>query len=210
MMEIALQKMIEAGLEVKDYSHAKFQLWVLDRKTSSSRETLRLFLAYMRADPALVEVGMQAMYGKLPAKLKVKPMKGAKKLLEELRAKYKLALVTGGVPSFQKEKWENAGIDSSLFSTIAVANDCEKKIHYQEILKQIQTSPLRTIVVGDRIGRDLLPAKELGCTTVQIKWGRGLQYENHRGAVDFVISELAEIKKILQHLETLSADKINL
>src|SRR5437867_9255330 len=102
MMEAALKKMIEAGLEVKDFASARFQLWVLDKKTASSRETLRLFLAYMRADPTLIEIGLQAMCSGLPTQVRVKPMKNAKKILTELRPKHHLALVTGGDPAFQK------------------------------------------------------------------------------------------------------------
>jgi putative hydrolase of the HAD superfamily len=141
------------------------------------------------------------MYSSLPPKLKVKLMKGASKILVWLREKHELAIVTGGEPHFQKEKWENAGIDSSKFSKIVVADKCEKKFHYQEILTELKRLPQETIVVGDRIGRDLAPAKELGMTTIHMRWGRGLQYENGQGVVDYTISDLEEIKKILHHLE---------
>lgn len=200
MLGLALKKMIKQGLNVPDFATARFQLWVLDRKTSSSRETLKLFLAHMRADPGLLEIGMQEMYRELPPKLKVKPLKGAKKILEELSKKHLLALVTGGLPHFQRAKWEKAGIDSSLFSKIAIAEKSEKKIYYQNIALELKQSPAEIIVVGDRVGLDLIPAKELGFKTIQMRWGRGLQYDSRQDAVDYAISNLEEIRAVLKNL----------
>ncbi len=201
MLEMALKRMIKHGLKVEDYAQARFQLWVLDRKTSSSRETLKLFLAYMRADPHLLEIGMEEMAKSLPPRLKVKPMKGAKKILQYLSQEYRLALVTAGSPSFQRAKWESAGIDSSLFCKIAVSEQGEKKFHYQQILTEMKMVARETLVVGDRVEKDLAPAKELGCTTIHMRWGRGLQYGASQEAVDYPISDLEEIKKILHHFE---------
>lgn len=200
MLTLALKKMIKHGLKVPNFHVARFQLWVLDRKTSSSRETIKLFLAHMRADPGLLEVGMQEMYRELPSKLKVKLLKGAKKILEELSKKHLLALVTGGVPHFQQAKWEKAGIDSSIFSKIAVAEKSEKKIYYQNIALELKQSPSEIIVVGDRVSLDLVPAKELGFRTIQMRWGRGLQYDSRQDAVDYAISDLSEIKQIISHI----------
>ncbi len=204
MLQRALHSMIEHGLVVKDIFQARFQLWVLDRKTSSSKETLKLFLAHMRADPKLLEIGMEEMSREFPSTIKVKPLKNAKKVLTWLSQKYTIALVTIGKPHFQKAKLEKSGIDSSLFSKIAIAGNSEKKLHYQRIMAELKKSPQETVVVGDRVEQDLVPAKELGCFTIQMRWGRGLHYKVFQNEVDYMISDLAEIKKIIHYLPTLN------
>ena len=79
-----------------------------------------------------------------------------------------------GKPHQQLFKMKNAGIDSTIFSKIVISEREDKKSSYKEVLEELNMPSDRTIVCGDRIKRDLTPAKELGCKTVHMHWGRGL------------------------------------
>jgi FMN phosphatase YigB (HAD superfamily) len=73
----------------------------------------------------------------------------------------------------------------------------KKKIEYQKILEEFDVSSSSVFVCGDRIGLDLQPAKELGCITIFMRNGRGLQVSLPDKNVDHVIHELNELKKII-------------
>ncbi len=188
--------MVDGGLQVKNFSTALYILKTLDKKTASSEETLKLFLAYTRADVKLLEIGLKEM-NELPPQIQVKPIMGAIALLQELRKSHQLVLVTAGSVIFQKAKWENAGIDSKVFSKIAIATNGVKKIYYEQILREFHAKPAETIVIGDRVKKDLKPAKDLGCLTIHMKWGRGRLAEGTSGVIDYAISNLNEIQEIL-------------
>jgi FMN phosphatase YigB (HAD superfamily) len=52
-------------------------------------------------------------------------------------------------------------------------------------------------VVGDRIGNDLTPAKELGATTVHLLKGRGKNSTGPKKDVDYTIHEIEDIFGVL-------------
>jgi FMN phosphatase YigB (HAD superfamily) len=106
-------------------------------------------------------------------------------------------LVSKGKPHQQFLKLKNSGIDSTIFSRIIFSEEENKKPHYQKILEELGFSPTQTVVCGDRIGRDLVPAKELGCRTIQMKWGRGAKSQESMDHVDFCITKLSQLKRIL-------------
>jgi FMN phosphatase YigB (HAD superfamily) len=100
-------------------------------------------------------------------------------------------------------KMKKAGIDSSIFSKILFSAARNKKIHYQGLLDEFGVSPSEVVVCGDRIATDLVPAKELGCRTVHMRWGRGIPsfaLSPSKGDVDFSIGKLGELKEILRTL----------
>ena len=73
------------------------------------------------------------------------------------------------------------------------------------IVDELGYSPSEVLVCGDRIPADLIPARELGFRTAQIKWGRGLNSTKHKGDVDYSISALGELKGIVNSLMTFSS-----
>ena len=124
-----------------------------------------------------------------------------KEILSELVRKHTLAIVTYGKKQFQLEKLKKAGIDTSIFSRIVVSESKDKKPHYQALLKELDIPASEVLVCGDRIHRDLSPAKELGFKTVHLRWGRGLGEIAQEGTVDFSIAHLSKLKVIVNHFE---------
>ena len=198
-LEQALAKMMEAGLEVGDPEKALETLKRLDGASESASQTLLEFLEILDADQKYFEIGHQEVYGPLAPDTPVFPLEGALEVLEDLGSQYLLALVSMGKPEQQLLKLKNAGIDSTIFSKIIISEDRDKKPHYKTILEELGFSPLQTVVCGDRVKRDLSPAKELGCKTVHMQWGRGL-ISGSSGPpvdVDFRIHKLSQMKEIL-------------
>ncbi len=203
-LEDALHRMIESGLSVPDFGQSLELLKRLDSTSESSSKSIAEFLEIINGDQALLEVGTREVYENLPLDLPIFPLEGALEVLSELSLHHQLALVTIGKPQQQLHKLKKAGIDSGLFSKIAVSEARIKKVYYQKILEELDYSPGETVVCGDRIATDLSPARELGCKTIQMRWGRGLNSSGYKSDVDYTISHLKELIDIISGLTTFS------
>jgi len=199
-LEAAFERMIEAGLSVPDRSAALEFLKRLNETAESARAALSEFIELVDGDERLYSLGVAEIYDVFPEDSVVFPLEDALAVLEEVRQMHRLALVTLGKESHQLLKLKKAGIDSTIFSKIVVSEDRDKKPHYIKILKEMGYAPQETVVCGDRIGVDLTPAKELGCRTVHMQWGRGSGLKSTSRDVDFTITELKKIPDILAKL----------
>lgn len=137
------------------------------------------------------------MTSPLPPFFSISTTPFAKEILEELKEKHRLALVTAGNPAFQREKLEKAGIEPTLFSNILIPEDSVKKPAYEVLAKEFLNRPRDVVVCGDRISVDLAPAHELGFVTVHMRWGRGLINQTEPW-IDYSISALSELRDILK------------
>jgi len=205
-LEQALAKMVEAGLQVGDFQEALGVLKRLDTASESASQTLLEFLEISNADKKYFEIGHAEVYGPLPQDFPVYPLDQAHDVLSELGSMHQLALVSMGKPKQQMLKLKNAGIDSTIFSKIVISEDRDKKPHYKAILDELGFAASQTLVCGDRVKRDLSPAKELGCITVHMQWGRGLSSLlsalPHYIArdVDYSIRKLSQITEVVAKL----------
>lgn len=197
-LERALQGMVDAGLKVGDFKEALATLLRMDLSSESSSQTLKEFLELVDGDPKLFSVGEKIVYGDLPEDVSVFPLDHASEVLETLKGKYLLALVSRGRPHLQLLKMKNAGLDSTIFSKIVISEQEDKKSSYKEVLEELNMTPDKTIVCGDRIKRDLEPAKALGCKTIHMLWGRGLVSTGAPSDVDYTIRHLSQIQEIIQ------------
>jgi putative hydrolase of the HAD superfamily len=168
----------------------------LNQTTFSSKETIRQTLE-KHDMPHLFDQALALFTSPLPENFLIATTPHAKKVLSTLhREGHTLALVTGGTPSFQLEKFEKAGLEASIFSKIAVPEDSYKKPYYEALLRESLELPQRCFVVGDRVPMDLVPAHELGCHTVHMRWGRGRMWEKEDW-IDYSIQELSELLELL-------------
>lgn len=169
------------------------ELLALNRTAPRTQDAIEQFAQrhQLQHDHVFVE-----LTASLPADFLVPCTPNAKQILEFYRKKVPIALVTGGHPPFQLEKLEKAGIDGSIFSKIAIPEDSMKKPCYQEISEEFSVNPKDIWVCGDRIPMDLAPAHELGCKTIHMRWGRGLNMALAPW-IDFSISDLSELRRII-------------
>lgn len=199
-LKVALQRLIEAGLQVADFSSALELLLRLDASASSAKEAIAEFLELYEAEPTLASIAIKEVYEAPLEEALLFPLDSAIELLEELKKTHKLALVTVGLELQQRLKLKKAGIDSSIFSRIIVSGPHDKKRHYRALLDEFMESPSHVVVCGDRIKSDLTPAKELGFKTIHVRWGRGVNAQGSSRDVDFVVLHLAEIGEIIKRL----------
>jgi FMN phosphatase YigB (HAD superfamily) len=190
----ALDAMIQEGLAMPDLAQGLELLRTLNETTLSAREALCLLVEHYRGDPSLADIGQQVLEQANLGDVQVEPLKGARELLTELQRDHQLALVTVGRPSFQMHKLEKAGIDPAVFSKIFVSREVDKRPLYEQVMEELGCFAHQGLVCGDRIERDLTPGRQLGLTTVLMRWGRGLIAKMPHPDVDYAITALDELK----------------
>lgn len=206
-LEDALNAMLLEGLAVPDFSESLELLRRLNSTSDSARTAIAEFVEILGVDKKFFDVGVKEVYENISSDMPVFPLEGAIETLMELCGQHQLALVTIGKTMLQMEKMKRAGIDSRIFSKIAVTEEKNKKPYYQMIMDELGYSSAEVLVCGDRIPLDLVPARELGLKTVRIQWGRGLHPAGYQGEVDYCISELKELKGIINSLKSFSNSK---
>jgi FMN phosphatase YigB (HAD superfamily) len=168
------------------------QLTELNEQCTNTKDAVRIFLERHSA-AHLFPKALEVYTAPLPKDFSIPTTPGAQKVLKLFKKKKTiLALVTGGSPSFQREKLEKAGFEPSIFSKIAIPEDSIKGPHYQALLKEFSLLPRDAMVVGDRVRMDLAPAHDLGMKTVHMRWGRGLREQTEKW-IDRSITSLEEL-----------------
>jgi putative hydrolase of the HAD superfamily len=191
-----LQILIKKGLQISNVNKSYKKLLEIDKNSFSSKESIKRFLYELKANKIFYNIAFKVMSEPLNEDIKVFPLKNAKKILEYLSNTNTLALVSIGKEKFQFDKMKKAGIDTSFFSKIVITTNEDKGIYYKQIIDELNISFQNTYVCGDKINVDLVPAKELGCITIHMKWGRGKRFLKDNN-VDYTINNLMEIKTIL-------------
>jgi putative hydrolase of the HAD superfamily len=193
--KLALHRMVEAGLKEDPLAYQILQ--EIDSRSESTRETLNIFLERCcQAPKSFFDIAMQAFVEPLPEDFTIKTWDDADRVLTDLKKDHVLAIVTMGDSYFQMEKIKKAGLEPTMFCKIIVATASQvnsKKAHYQSLMDELKVPPSEVMVIGDRIGNDLTPAKELGATTVHLLKGRGINSKGPKKDVDFTICELEDI-----------------
>lgn len=100
---------------------------------------------------------------------------GADEALKALAERFRLGIVTNGIPDVQRTKLENTGL-ADRFETIVVSGEigCGKpnKRIYDVALEGIGSTAGETIMVGDNFRRDVAGPQEIGIRGVWISIGR--------------------------------------
>lgn len=192
----ALEEMMRKGLEIADFNKSFDHLLCLNNEAESSRQGLELFLKEIQSLD-FFNIGMQALDAPLPQDFTVSPTLYAQDVLLELKNHHTLALVTYGNLEYQKQKLKISGIKEEIFKQLIVIPIQNKKPSYEYLLQLLQYQPKETLVCGDRVASDLVPAKELGMHTVHMRCGRGKNNSSPKNAIDYTIENLSELKSII-------------
>jgi putative hydrolase of the HAD superfamily len=123
-----------------------------------------------------------------------------KDVLNELRTRYKLAIVTDAQSSYARAELNKAGI-IDLFDSIIVSGDFgyrkpDQRL-FQAALDEIQVAAGNAIYVGNDMHRDVFGAREAGMTTVLFNSDQGTK-EYHDTKPDYTINDYRELVKLLQ------------
>lgn len=126
-------------------------------------------------------------------------MQETKRVLSGLKGRYKLGLVSnfyGNIRSVLKEY----GLDGFFSEVVESAEVHIRKPDpaiYALGLERMGATPGETVVVGDAFGKDILPAKQLGCKAVWIKGETWKPEHNDETIPDAVISHFSQLTGLL-------------
>jgi len=134
----------------------------------------------------------------------IKLYPGTKNLLNSLKKKYKLALITDGLGYVQQNKVKALTVEN-LFDSIIYTDNCDKEkfkpnpYTFKKALAHFNLSSREAIYIGDDPHKDFIGAKKLGIRTVRVLQGR---YKDIRKEKEFEadcnINKLGEIKNLLK------------
>lgn len=201
----ALLEVKKAGLNLNfSLKEALKHLLDINQNMPSAKEALETFFKkFSLPENPYLKLANQVVYEGELGQIKILPVPDALLVLRDLKQKHRLVLVTIGEEKLQKEKLKKAGIDTAFFSIIEVAKEKAKKKSYIRICQDLDFAFAETVVIGDKVEADLRPAKELGCSTVLMRRGRGLSQKTF-DCVDFKIGSLLELENIVDGLKVKS------
>jgi 8-oxo-dGTP diphosphatase len=117
--------------------------------------------------------------------------------LKTLSKKYKIGIIANQTFGTEK-RLENLGILQYIDLVIASAEEGVAKPDrriFEIALNRANCIPERSVMIGDRIDNDIIPAKEIGMKTIWIKRGFGKYWNisNENERADYEVDSLEEI-----------------
>ena len=122
-------------------------------------------------------------------------------VLDSLRARYRLALVTDGLGEVQRRKVAALGVEQWVeHSEYCWERGCPKPDPgaYRLALAHLGIEPQDAVIVGDNPYHDMVAGRMLGIVTVRIVTGRFRHLQPPQcPQADYQLSELAELPALL-------------
>lgn len=187
---------VQKGL-VTSFDRGYQEFCQLNEKVITLSDALTIYVEALGGSSSLIEAAKE-IYNNPHLSMDIKTLPHAAEVLDRLQKKYKLALLSYGKEQMQLSKLEKSGLSQSFFQKIVICNERNKKPYYKEILDSLDVSPNETIVCGDRVVYDLLPAKQLGCHTIHMRWGRGKVPQDSEEFVDRQVNNLEECYQVVE------------
>lgn len=189
---------VEDFLEV--YKPINFKYWELYRNNSVTKEALRFgrlkesfdSLKFETID-ATINALADDYIEYLPANNYL--LEGSLEVLNHLKGKYKLHIITNGFEEIQQRKMEGSGIHK-FFDTITTSEEAGvKKPHPQIFEKAIQKSgavPEKSVMIGDNLEADIIGAHQFGFHVIHLdSFGQSINGQYH---------QVQKLKELLNYL----------
>lgn len=214
--DASVDMMIEYGLPVdRDYA-IKILYEIVHEFGSNDENHLDNLIIRLRNDPD-VKLSTKFNANKYVAagimgyhREKVKhfrPFKDVIKTLTKLRAKgYQTALITDGNPKKQYEKLIRLKIEN-LFDEIIISDEIAIRkpnpMMFSIFLRDHQLTPKEVIYIGDRVEKDIIPAKSVGIISVLIhrgtKYDPNIHKKKSRIHPDYHLNNLYDVFEIIKN-----------
>lgn len=147
-------------------------------------------------DDKLAETFCKKALARIPTKDKLVP--GAKELLEYLKPKYRMHILSNGFKELQSRKMRSAGIghyfDNIILSEDIGVNKPARKL-FEHALDRAGATAEESIMIGDMFETDIAGAYNAGID--QIYYNHCGKRDNGTFAPTFTVCGLLEIKEIL-------------
>jgi len=199
----AAQAMIDAGLPADLDGLLTLRL-ELQRSSPDEDTNVLAAKAYGHpADSPIVAAGRDTYYRRRIESLD--PFPGTRGMLDALHGRCKLLLLTTGHPGTQRSKVTLLDIASYFDDMVFLPIDeADKRAGLASLLRFNKVKPARTVVVGDRIDREISAGRRLGTWTVRMDGGEGASLvaavEHQRphytiGAIEALLDVVADIEE---------------
>ncbi|APA63285.1 HAD family hydrolase [Maribacter sp. 1_2014MBL_MicDiv] len=127
----------------------------------------------------------------------VELLEGVEEVLQSLKDKYRLIVLTKGDLLDQERKLERSGL-SEYFHHVEVLSDKKEK-NYSDLLEHLQIEPDEFLMIGNSLKSDVLPLVNIGARAVHIPFHTTWQHEEVTEVVDnngyMTMSTLTEVLK---------------
>ena len=146
-------------------------------------------------DQALADTFCREALSRIPTKGHLVP--GAMELLEYLRPKYNLYILSNGFKELQSRKMQTAGIDKYFDALILSEDigvnkpDCRL---YEHAMRKTASEPHESLMIGDMFDTDIVGAANFGMDSMYYNPKRKT---GHPFAPTYEVTHLLEIKDIL-------------
>ncbi|CAG2533547.1 MULTISPECIES: HAD family hydrolase [Maribacter] len=127
----------------------------------------------------------------------VELLEGVEEVLQSLKDKYRLIVLTKGDLLDQERKLERSGL-SEYFHHVEVLSDKKEK-NYSDLLEHLQIEPDEFLMIGNSLKSDVLPLVNIGARAVHIPFHTTWQHEEVTEVVDnngyMTMSTLTDVLK---------------
>ncbi len=183
-----------------DYKRINAEFWDRYRKNEIKKEFLNVerfhvaFKKYGINDRAFAERFANEYLAGAPLKRTLFP--GAIEVLEYLKDKYKMHIITNGFKEVQATKIKANDL-GKYFKTITVSEEVGVRKPFPEVfyyaMQKAGAVAKESIMIGDGLDVDIEGAKNVGMDQIYFNY----KNEPHNGVATFTVSELKEILNIL-------------
>ncbi len=195
----AIRAMVDMGLEKDPDILYRKLLTIIDREGSNYEGHFdRLCKSLRLKKPARFVAAAVAAYHN--TKMSIQPFPGVARSLMKLKESgYMLYVATNGSTIKQWDKLIRLRI-AFYFDDVFVSEEmgrAKSKKFFNDVLRRLDAEPGECVMVGDKEAADILPAKELGITTVKVRQGREAR---EKTSADYRIGHAGEIRSVLERL----------
>jgi putative hydrolase of the HAD superfamily len=131
---------------------------------------------------------------------------GYEGLLREFRKKYRIGIVTDGIPEVQQRKCRALGLAGAVDSIVCTweYGKEKEKPHphsFRLILGSLRVQPAEALFIGDSMEKDCRGAHDAGMKCALVARQPGVRSVPGAGEADFVIGSLFQLPQVLRQLE---------
>jgi len=194
----AVKAMIQSGLKANFEEAIKKLKEIIKEKGSNYQQHFNELVKYFnkKEDPRIIFKGVMTYHNIKTSLLRPNP-----KVIETLfylSRRFKLFLLTDGLYAKQWDKIVRLGLDlffneDNTFISEKIGFKKPDLRLFKELLNKNNLKGEECIFVGDRIEKDLIPAKKLNMITVRILKGKYSKDKDDERVVDYKIKEIDEL-----------------
>lgn len=197
--------MVDAGLKMSRPKALKLLYELYELHGIESQKIFQKFTkkVYGKIDYKLVAYGTLA-YRKMRESYLVAYPNLISTLKKIKKKGYKLAVVSDAPVMEAWMRLVSLKIDGFFDEVVTKADARKQKTHpapFRTALKRLGLKPEETIMIGDRIARDVKTAKKLGIHTIYARYGDQKPAKIGKSGAEFEIEDVSEVVSILDWFE---------